>query len=774
MTGRELLDALLGATNVQQLETALKAYTAAHPTVVSWAPVGRRPNNRGAIEVASDAGRSMIERVTNMLDALLELEHERHGGTPTCRSPREAASAWLGVPEKEGLSALSNKQRQDLAARAVVRLEPGEGSQSRLMTVIDEGIGIEPERLEGTILSLNESNKIQKHYLAGTYGQGGSSTFAFCKYAVIVSRRDGSDRVGFTIVRYEDLPAEDFKTGRYVFLVKDDAPLAVAAVESDIETGTIVRHFGYDMTGYTSALGSKSVYGILGRIMFDPVSAIRFENRVHNWNRTIKGARNALNGAVDDGDEDSKGPTLDHHVPMFNIDMGDYGSIGIEYWVLARPEAVKGKKRTKPAENFVDATKPVILTHNGQNQGEISGRIIKDAKEGADLPFLQTQGRLICHVNCDRLSPNAKRLLFSSTREQSREGYMLERIRSELIGALRADDELVRLNEEAREQSLKEKDEDAQKQMRRQVAKLLRIAGAALEPVGGTKDSKDGDREVKPRPPRVKPLPIEPKDPPTFVRIVWDDEKEMPFYAGQRRYVRVETDANSDYHDPDDPGASRLNVAVGDDLRVFGTSPLKGGRMRIGVECVESVVVGSTGSIRVELYRKGLPALSDEREYGIVEPPEPKEQERRSTLPDFEVISVSGPEDDDWEYICDNPDDTEISRHASNFVMNEGKLYVYYSEAFPRFATEARRFEQQNEALATSFRSRYEMWLAVHSLLMYQETESAEAPGDIPEDAAEEMARQERARLAVIAAMVAAQEVKSGISDADEDDVAVA
>jgi hypothetical protein len=772
MDERELLAALLSATNTQQVEAALTAYFVANPGT-GFQPVGRRPNNRGAIEVASDAGRSLIERVTNVLDALLELEHDRHGGTPTCRSPREAGSAWLGVPEKEGLSALTNKQRQDLAARAVVRLEPGEGSQSRLVTVIDKGIGIEPDQLERTILSLNESNKIQKHYLAGTYGQGGSSTFAFCKYAVIVSRRFGSDRVGFTLVKYEDLPAKDFKTGRYVFLVRDDAPLEVPATEGYIEHGTVVRHFGYDLTGYTSALGSKSVYGILGRIMFDPVSAIRFENRVHNWNRTIKGARNALNGAVDDGDDDTKGPTLDHHIPMFNVDLGDYGSIGIEYWVLARPEVAKGKKRTKPAENFVDAAKPVILTHNGQNQGELTGKIIKDAKDGADLPFLQTQGRLICHVNCDRLSPNAKRMLFSSTREQSREGYMLERIKSELIGALKADDELVRLNEEAREQSLKEKDEDAQKNMRRQVAKLLRIAGAVLEQAGGTKDAKDGDKEAKLRPPRVKPLPIEPKDPPTFVRIVWDNEKEMPFYAGQRRYVRVETDANSDYHDADDPGASRLNIAVGDDLRVFGTSPLKGGRMRIGVECLESVVVGSTGSIRIELYRKGLPTLSDEREYGIVEPPEPKEQERRSTLPDFEVIAVSGPEDDNWEYICDDPDDSEVGRHASNFVMNGGKLHVYYSEAFPRFATGVRRFEQQNEALAASFRSRYEMWLAVHSLLMYQETESEGAPS-LPEDAAKEMGRQERARLAVIAAMVASQEVKSGISDADEDDAAVA
>lgn len=771
MNEREFLTALVEATGARQVESALASYLAANPTA-GFEPVGRRPNNRGAIEVAADPGRSMIERVTNMLDAILELEHEKHGGTPICRSPREAGSAWLDVPEKEGLSALTNKQRQGLAARAVLRLEPGEGSQSRLVTVIDKGIGIEPDQLEGTILSLNESNKIQKHYLAGTYGQGGSSTFAFCRFAVIVSRRYGSSRVGFTVVKYEDLPADEYKTGRYVFLTKDNAPLEVAASGDDIEYGTLVRHIGYDLTGYTSALGSKSVYGLLGRIMFDPVSAIRFENVVHEWNRTIKGARNALNGAVDDGDEDAKGPTLDHHVPMFNVELGDYGSIGIEYWVLGRPDASKGKKRTKPAENFVDATRPVVLTHNGQNQGEITGRILKDAKDGADLPFLQTQGRLICHVNCDRLSPTAKRLLFASTREQSREGYMLDRIRSELIGALKADDELVRLNEEAREQNLKEQDEDAQKNIRRQVAKLLHLQGAAFEQVGGSRDAMFGGNEVKPRPRRGKPLPIQPTEPPTYVRIVWDDEEVMPFYAGQRRYVRVETDANSDYHDPDNLGASRLNIALGDDLRVFGTSPLKGGRMRIGVECLETVVVGSTGTIRVELYRKGLPALSDEREFCIVKPPEPKEQERRSSLPDFEVVAVSGPDDENWENICDDPDDTEVARHASNFVMNEGKLYVYYSEIFPRFASEVRRFEQQNVALATSFRARYGIWLAVHSLLMYQESLRSDAP-ELQEEAAIELGRQERARVGAIAAMVASQEVKSGLSASEDDDAAI-
>jgi hypothetical protein len=48
-------------------------------------------------------------------------------------------------------------------------------------------------------------------------------------------------------------------------------------------------------------------------------------------------------------------------------------------------------------------------------------------------------------------------------------------------------DDLGRLNEEAREQSLKEKDAEAEKQMQRQVAKLLRIVGQGAMDLPGSK-----------------------------------------------------------------------------------------------------------------------------------------------------------------------------------------------------------------------------------------------------------------------------------------------
>lgn len=360
--------------------------------------------------------------------------------------------------------------------------------------------------------------------------------------------------------------------------------------------------------------------------------------RYTNGTVRFKGSRNALNGALDQGEETAKGPDLDYHLPMFNVSLGDHVNIGVEYWVLSRPAAKNGKKSsTKPAASFVADAKPIILTHNGQNQGELSARIIK---KDADLPFLQTQSRLIVHVNCDRLSPAAKRLLFSSTREQAREGFVQSIVQQEIVDLLKSDDELKRLK--AREQSLKEKDDAAEKQMQRQVAKLLRIVGPAHVDIGG---SKKGGGEVPPkrRGPRGKPQPIEPREPPTYIKILGDKDDEVTFFGGQRKYIGVEIDANSDYHDPDDQKKSRINVVVGDDMKVFGTSPLRGGRMRIGIQCKAEVAVGSKGGIRVELYRPGLSTLSDERDYEIVQPPKPKEDNRQTPFPQVRVDPCRGP-----------------------------------------------------------------------------------------------------------------------------------
>ena len=745
----ELFKALVGATRVDDVEAAVAVFESSHPGVI-WLSLGRE-NNRGAVEAASDPGRSLIERLTNGFDAILEAEWVRHKGRPECASPREAAEAWLGLPSS-GLAGYSRRDRQRLADNLSIYLDDGEGSWSeRTVVVRDRGTGILPDQMPGTILSLNESNKSRKKYLIGAYGQGGSSTFASSKYTFIASRFSEQPAIGFTVVKFLEPPADDeLKVGNYVYLALDGKVLTVDLPLDKFATGTHVQHFAYDLSHYGGALGPGSVYGLLNQVLFDPVVPLWLDNKVHGWRRTIKGSRNALNGAVDEGDENQRGPDLSHNVPMFFVPIGDYGMVGIEYWVL------QGNTK-RPSASFVNPSKPIILTVNGQSHAELSQVLVR---KGAELPYLRQ--RLICHVDCNKLTPDAKRVLFVSNREEVRRGQVYTCIEEEIIRVLKSDDDLRRLNDEARERGLQQQDEEAQREMQSEVARLLRLHGASVEVGGGSAAAEVGSgRRVAPRGPRSPLTPIVSQEPPTYVRIVWDENEPISFYKDQRRYVRVETDANSSYHNAADLSLSRMNFIVnGVAVALVGTTPLKGGRMRAIFAGLASAAVGDYGMIRVELSRPGQPVLSDERLFEIVKEPDAKPAGRKVSVPKIDPRPVN-PGDEMWDTL-DWPQDP--AHVASESQIEDGVLVVYYSTAFPNYANQFAAFEKIDPALAGSFRVRYTIWLAVHSLLLQRDQEAAQPTGPVtpdqdvePEELRE---RQERVRMATVSAMFALREVK--------------
>ncbi|HEY3781972.1 MAG TPA: hypothetical protein VGL56_12880 [Fimbriimonadaceae bacterium] len=762
LNSNELFKALLDAQTIAQALTAIGQYEASNPETLSWTPFGRR-NNRGTIEASGDPGRSLVERLTNGIDGVLELEHERHSGIPTCSNPKDAGVAWLGVPE-QGLSGLTATQRRSLAQRVTVTLEEGDSRERRLVSVRDTGIGILPQDMSNTILSLSEDNKLQKHYLAGTFGQGGSSTLAACELCFIASRRGSDGPIGFTLVKYLDLDPELYKTGHYVWL--GDSGGVLTAEPTDLfPSGTLCKHFGYDLDAYVSPLGPSSVYGLLNQVLFDPVMPVWLVNKVHGWNRVIKGSRNALNGALDDGD--GRGPTLAHHMPMFYAGLGDFGRIGIEYWVLEAPTSTN----KRPSSAFVNAYRPIILTSNGQNHAEFPQSLIR---KDAELPFLVN--RLICHINCDGLSAAAKRLLFVSNREEARAGAVRNLIIQELIEVLKSDTDLEQVNKDAKDHSRRERDESAAEKMRSEVSRLLRLQGFDFVRSGGEADSR-GDTSRPPRSPRSPrpPLPlIEINEPPTYVKFAVDEDREISFFPGQRRYLRIDTDASSTYFNQD-PERSQIQIMVanGNGLVIVGATPLKHGRMRVGLLCQDGTELDSRGNLRVELRRVGLPTLSDERSYSINAPPPARESDRRTTMPQFEIIPVE-PQDENW-ITLNWPEDT--SAVASSAEMSEGVLLIYYNTQFPAFQAKHFAFEVRDPSLAESFRSRYEIWLAMHSLLYYQDQQNLARPNEIVDDTTEqiqEMAsenaeREERKRTAVLSVMIATKEATTALSEGELD-----
>lgn len=525
-----------------------------------------------------------------------------------------------------------------------------------------------------------------------------------------------------------------------------------------------MRHYGYDLTNYGSPLGPTSVYGLLNQTLFDPVLPVWFDNEVHAYRRVIKGSRNALNGAVDEGDEERSGPALSHNVPLFYVSIAEFGRVGLEYWVLKRSE----KEKKKPSAAFVNPGKPIVLTLLGQNHAEFPVSLIR---KDAELPYL-TQ-RMIAHVDCNSLTAAAKRLLFVSNREEVRRGQVYDLIKKEIVKVFRSDDELARLNEEAKAHTQRERDAVAVQEMRQEVGRLLRLQGFDI-PVGaganvaGKSDTSGAGPKKKRNPPKPpKPIPL--NDPPTYVKLLWDEEDPINFYPGQRRYIRIETDAPASYHNANDPARSRFNLIVVNlrpqTLVSIGSTPLQGGRMRAIFEAASDSEPSLKGRIRVELSRPSLPTLSDEREFEIVKPPQVKPGAPKITLPDFEVIPV-GRDDEMWGTLA-WPENVDAV--ASSTESESGKLMIYYSSAFPKYAEQRLAFERRDPSLAESFTKRYETWIAVHSLILFQDNlTTAEAAPTSPtesatrDDAEDEREREERCRTAKLAVMFAKREMGLG------------
>lgn len=127
-----------------------------------WHAFGDNPSNISTIGLATKAGRSLAERLTNAIDGILE---ERVvTGIPTPPSPRQAAMQWFGRPVSGPDDGLFKWSYADggYDRQIQVILSPSGVEAAPTVDVLDNGIGIKPEEFSTTILSLQAGNKISK------------------------------------------------------------------------------------------------------------------------------------------------------------------------------------------------------------------------------------------------------------------------------------------------------------------------------------------------------------------------------------------------------------------------------------------------------------------------------------------------------------------------------------------------------------------------------------------------------------------------------------
>lgn len=253
-----------------------------------WFPVGGERGNGGRIKLAGDPMNPIGERTINGIEALIEMERqlELKKGPAVCpTSPRDAVKRYFELPPLEEIpkwrqTIHGQKPREyarSLATKIRVRLVR-EGRPAEYTVMIeDDGIGQNPDKVHSTLLSLSASDKPDKPYLIGVFGQGGSSTFAASGYSWLLSRRhpelnDGAEgTVGWTVVKHV------FPKGRrddyfaYLASHPDGRVATLPASAADViglKHGTRFAHVKYDF-GKTEP--ARRLYPALNHLLFNPV-----------------------------------------------------------------------------------------------------------------------------------------------------------------------------------------------------------------------------------------------------------------------------------------------------------------------------------------------------------------------------------------------------------------------------------------------------------------------------------------------------------------------
>jgi hypothetical protein len=261
------------------------------PGKLHWIPVGMDRGNGGRIKLAGEPMNPLAERLVNGMESLIELarlrEVRKNSAAVMPASPRDAVLRYFGFPKLDSIERLDEVERKEKRAlvdkvrkNLSITLDHEKKSKEFAVTIRDHGMGQVPAMVHRTLLSLGRTDKADKPYLIGVFGQGGSSAFSISKYSIVVTRRatdirkSGEDAgAGWSIV------CEIHPKGRrdpyyaYLAATEDGAVPWIDAAEADkvgFANGAHFCHIGYDFGASDSAI-ARSMYQSLNHVLFNPV-----------------------------------------------------------------------------------------------------------------------------------------------------------------------------------------------------------------------------------------------------------------------------------------------------------------------------------------------------------------------------------------------------------------------------------------------------------------------------------------------------------------------
>lgn len=261
------------------------------PGKLHWIPVGMDRGNGGRIKLAGEPMNPLAERLVNGMESLIEharlKERLLDSAAVPPANPRRAVLRYFGFPKLDSIEWLDDEERKEKRARVdkvrknlSITLDHNKKSKEFAVTIRDHGMGQLPAAMHRTLLSLGRTDKADKPYLIGVFGQGGSSAFSISRYSIIVARRAMDIRkpnddagAGWSIVR--EIHPKGRRDPYYAYLAasEDGTVPCVDAIEADeasFEQGAHFCHIGYDFGASDSAI-ARLMYQSLNHVLFNPV-----------------------------------------------------------------------------------------------------------------------------------------------------------------------------------------------------------------------------------------------------------------------------------------------------------------------------------------------------------------------------------------------------------------------------------------------------------------------------------------------------------------------
>ncbi|MBS3140233.1 hypothetical protein J4479_04485 [Candidatus Woesearchaeota archaeon] len=695
MNHKEVFKELLNIRTILQVENFINKYGEKWV----WRPVGGR-ENAGVIEMGSEPGDALAERITNGVDAILERKyHELGKPFQMPASPRKAVEKWFKIPDGQ-LKKLTNEERRKLAeSLKITFVESGDDQTlypdqwdkvKNCPTVIiqDLGIGQNPTEFVGTFLSIGGQNKVGQKFLIGSYGQGGSTVYSFGVYTIIISRRPKGllqqgqkDLIGWTIIRCNERNPDDFKRSLYEYCTSSTNEINTFSteVESDeFKEGTIVKMVQFELPEnsgvYTAP--TRSLWWLSHNSLFDTVYPFVIRDARSIRHTSLKSADSEggriVNGnsyRLDSGNYKSHG---------WSINLQKSGQVSVKYWVFEDKSQL---------DNFVKASQPTVISLNGQRQISLSKSDL--SLKGRDF----IKDRIVLQVVADDMTPIGQRI-FSSTRDRARKNQTYAELLEQLKKSLMADEFLKQLDLEFKEKTLTKETSDQEKKAKELLAKLLdkqskededlNLIFNANPDLPITRPPKPEDEEDETTTEIIKKRKLEPnaelKYFPTFIEIL-NKNSLVEIEKGKGGTVRIFIDANDDYFIRDaDKGKIIFTLNTSDGAIIQKSiSDLRNGLINVRFEAERSTRVGTKRIVTIQVETSGSTPLHNTCSLLVTAAKKRwrlKKGDEKSKKPEPPEIKLVSEDEDIYSSVL-GWSDTDVAEFKDNIVyINKSNRHV--------------------------------------------------------------------------------------------------